>query len=106
MTSFEPLHDNVLVEVLPPDERKTPGGVILPLEVEDERTLFATVRAVGPGLFLDSGERLKPEVNPGDIVLIEENVGLLVNLEGKAYQVVRYDHLLGVVYRAPEESSK
>lgn len=100
--SFEPLHDNVLVEELDPDERKTAGGVILPPGTE-AHTVFATVKAVGPGLFLDSGQRLIPDLNKGDIIVMETNVGLFVELEHAPFQILRYENVLGVVYRAPSE---
>jgi len=101
--SFEPLHDNVLVKMLPPEDKKTQQGIILPGHVESGTDLAVVVK-VGPGLFLDGGPRVKPEVREGDVILLVSNAGLLINLEGEPYEVVRYDNVVGVVSRRDSSS--
>jgi len=55
-TKFRVLHDKVIVEVADPEEKKTPGGIILPAgrkaaESNDGRAIECVVVAKGPGLW-------------------------------------------------------
>jgi co-chaperonin GroES (HSP10) len=74
--TIKPTYDRVLLEFAEP-ERQTPGGLFIPDKAQETvttasrgRGLEATVLAVGPGRFLESGERLPLTVKPGDRVLV------------------------------------
>jgi co-chaperonin GroES (HSP10) len=68
---FQPNH-NLVTVVLDPKDSLTKGGLILPENFEDVfRT--GTVRAVGPGQWLDSGKRARPDLNPGDRVMLAQH---------------------------------
>ena len=104
--SFEPLHDFILTKTLPPEEMKTQHGIILPGEVE-HGTVNALVLKVGPGLYLDGGKRVVPDLQRGDIILLQSNSGLAINLDGAAFEIVRYDSVIGVISRRnPDAASE
>ncbi len=66
-TKIEPMHDRVLVERLPQEE-KTRSGLYIP-EVVRKIAILAKVIAVGPGRWED-GVFCKTAVKPGDTVLV------------------------------------
>src|SRR6266852_1763349 len=66
-TKIEPMHDRVLVERLPQEE-KTHSGLYIP-EVGRKIAVLAKVIAVGPGRWED-GVFCKTAVKPGDTVLV------------------------------------
>ena len=61
---MRPLHDRVLVKRLEEGEQKR-GGIIIP-DTAKEKPQQAQVKAVGNGKLLETGERVPPEVKPGD----------------------------------------
>lgn len=66
MVPFKPMHDCVLVRVLPQGE--TPGGIVLPDAAQEQDK--AEVIAVGPGRISEYGNLIEPRVQPGDIVYL------------------------------------
>ena len=82
MTTYEPLHDRVLVT---PDEKetKTAGGIIVPDTVQ-HRPNSGTVIAVGPGR-KDEPTSLKEN----DHVLFGKNAGTKIEVEGEDYLLMR-----------------
>ena len=63
---IKPLGDRVIVKPLEEKEVKK-GGIIIPDTAKD-KPQEGEVVAVGPGLLLDSGERMAPQVKVGDTV--------------------------------------
>jgi chaperonin GroES len=66
-TEVRPMHDRVLVERLPQEE-KTSGGIWIP-ETGRGMAMLCKVLAVGPGRWED-GVFTKTAVKPGDVVLV------------------------------------
>ncbi len=93
--AVKPLDDRVVVEVLEA-ESKTAGGIVLP-DTAKEKPQQGKVVAVGPGRVLDSGERAKPEVKKGDIVLFAKFGGDDVEIQGKDCRILRETDILAIV---------
>lgn len=93
--SLRPLHDRVLVTRLDEGEQKM-GGIIIP-DSAKEKPQQAEVKAVGNGKLLDSGERVAPEVKPGDRILFGKYSGSEIKIEGEEYLILREDEILGVL---------
>jgi chaperonin GroES len=55
------------------------------------------VKAVGNGKLLDSGERVAPEVKPGDRILFGKYSGSEIKIEGEEYLILREDEILAVL---------
>jgi chaperonin GroES len=92
---LRPLHDRVLVKRLEEAEQVR-GGIIIP-DTAKEKPQQAQVEAVGSGKMLDSGERVKPEVKPGDRILFGKYSGSDIKIEGSEYLILREDEILGVL---------
>lgn len=69
--NIRPLHDRVVVK-REPEERKSPGGVVIP-DTASEKPTFGRVLAVGKGKVLDSGQTRSPDIKAGDRVQIQRD---------------------------------
>lgn len=93
--NLKPLHDRIIVEASPKEE-KTASGIILP-DSAQEKPLRGEVLAVGPGKRLDSGQLAPIDVKKGDTVIYGKYSGTEVTVEGKDYVILRADDILAVV---------
>jgi chaperonin GroES len=87
--NFVPQGDRVLVEVAEAEE-KTAGGIIIP-DSAKEKPQKGIIVAVGPGKKKDEPMTVKV----GDKVLYGKYSGTEITIEGKEYQIMRQDDLLG-----------
>ncbi|MGH9613409.1 MAG: co-chaperone GroES [Bryobacteraceae bacterium] len=92
---LRPLHDRVLLRRLEEQETRI-GGIIIP-DSAKEKPQQAEVVAVGNGKLLENGERVAPEVKPGDRILFGKYSGSDIKIEGQEYLIVREDEILGVL---------
>jgi chaperonin GroES len=92
---LRPLHDRVLVHRLEEGEQRQ-GGIIIP-DSAKEKPQQATVKAVGSGKLLETGERSKPEVKDGDRILFGKYSGSDITIEGVEYLILREDEILAVL---------
>jgi len=93
--SLRPLHDRVLVTRLDEGEQKM-GGIIIP-DSAKEKPQQAEVKAVGNGKLLDNGERVAPEVKPGDRILFGKYSGSEIKVENEEYLILREDEILAIL---------
>ena len=92
---LDPLDDRIVIKRLEAEE-KTVGGIVLP-DTAKEKPQKGEVVAVGPGKLLDSGERGKPEVKPGDTILFGKYTGSEVKIEGEELLIMRESDVLALV---------
>jgi chaperonin GroES len=90
--AIQPIDDRVVLKVLDAEE-KTPGGILLPDTVK-EKPQRGKVTAVGNGKLLDSGKRVKPDVQVGDLVLFGKYAGSDVQIKNEEYKIVRESEIL------------
>lgn len=93
--NIQPLGDRVLVEPLKEEETKK-GGIIIP-DTAKEKPQQGKVIAVGTGKLDDSGNKIPFNVKKGDTVLMPKYGGTEVKIDGKEYQIMREDDILGVI---------
>ncbi|MGQ9700510.1 MAG: co-chaperone GroES [Candidatus Bipolaricaulaceae bacterium] len=86
---IKPLGGRVLVRKLEEEERRTPGGLVLPESVKDEKAIRGKVVALGPGE--------KFEVKVGDEVLITAYAGTEVRVGEEKYLLVKTTDILAVL---------
>lgn len=98
--AIQPLHDRIVVEAAPKEE-KSAGGIILP-DTAQEKPQRGTVIAVGPGKRLDSGQLAALDIKAGDTVLYGKYGGTEVRVDGKDYIILRADDVLAVLENANE----
>ena len=92
---LRPLHDRVMVKRLDEGEQ-VQGGINIP-DTAKEKPQQAEVMAVGNGKLLDSGERVAPDVKPGDRILFGKYSGAEIKIEGEEYLILKEDEILGVL---------
>ena len=90
-----PLEDRILIKPLE-RETQTESGIFLP-ESATEKPMQGKVVATGPGKLLDNGERVKPSVTKGDVVVFGKYSGPEIEIKGTAHLIVRESELLGMI---------
>ena len=90
--TIQPLDDRVVVTRTEAEE-KTAGGIVLP-ENAKEKPQQGKVIAVGPGKLLDSGERAKPDVAVGDVILFGKYSGSELTVDGEEVVILRENDIL------------
>ena len=93
--AFRPLHDRVLVRRIEAEE-KTAGGIIIP-DSAKEKPSEGKVIAVGEGAYNEDGDRIKPDVKPGDRVLFGKWSGTEVKLDGEDLLIMKESDIMGIV---------
>ena len=92
---FRPLHDRILIKRLEQGEEMR-GGIIIP-DSAKEKPQQGEVKAVGSGKLLETGERMPPEVKPGQRILFGKYSGSDIKLDGEEYLILKEDEILAVV---------
>ena len=92
---LQPLADRVVVRA---DEREevTLSGIVLP-DTAREKPQEGTVVAAGPGRLNDKGERVKPEIKVGDVVLCARYAGTEVKIGGEELLILKDSDVLAIV---------
>jgi chaperonin GroES len=93
--NVKPLGDRVLVQPIEQDEVKK-GGIIIP-DTAKEKPQEGKVVALGTGKRDEDGKLIPFEVKKGDRVLISKYGGTEIKIDGKDYQIMREDDILGVI---------
>jgi chaperonin GroES len=95
--NIRPLHDRVVVK-REPEERKSPGGIVIP-DTASEKPTFGKVLAVGQGKVLENGQTRAPDIKVGDRVLFGKYSGTEVKVDNEELVVMREDDVMAVVER-------
>ena len=93
--NIRPLRDRIIVERVE-EEAKTAGGLIIP-DSAKEKPQQGIVKAVGKGKVTEDGKVLPMDIKIGDRVLFGKYAGSEVKIDGKEYQIMREDDILGVL---------
>ena len=72
------------------------GGIIIP-DSAKEKPQQGEVKAIGSGKLLETGERVAPEVKPGQRILFGKYSGSEIKLDGEEYLILKEDEILAVV---------
>tara|TARA_R100001198_G_C5228469_1_gene208383 strand:- start:14 stop:301 length:288 start_codon:yes stop_codon:yes gene_type:complete len=91
---FRPIADKVVIKKIE-NEGQTSGGVIIP-DTTQEGSRHAEVIAVGPGRWLDNGNRAEMQVKVGDKIVYPKT-GNIVEVEGEEYYIVREVDILTIL---------
>ena len=93
--NIRPLYDRIVVRRIEEQETKV-GGLFIP-DSAKEKPQQAEVKAVGSGKLLESGERVAPEVKPGDRILFGKYSGSETKIDGDECLILREDEILAVI---------
>ena len=77
-------------------EQKTKGGIIIP-DTAKEKPQQGKVIAIGTGKLDDSGKKIPFNVKKGDKILMPKYGGTEIKLDGKEYQIMREEDILGIL---------
>ncbi len=91
---IQPLGPRVLVEPIE-EKEQIKGGIVIP-DAAKEKPTEGKVIAIGKKRD-DDGKEVPFDVKVGDTVLMPKYGGTEVKLDGKTYQIVREEDLLGIV---------
>jgi chaperonin GroES len=92
---IRPVDDKVVVKVIKESEKATSSGFILTFS--EEKPSEAIVVAVGPGLMLDNGVLMKPDLSVGDKVVFSKYQGHEVEHEGQDFLILAYRDIVAVI---------
>ncbi len=90
-----PLHDRVIVERVP-EEQKTAGGIVIP-DTAKEKPQEGKVIAVGPGRTDKDGALIPMDVKKGDRILFGKYSGTETKIDGVEYLIMKADDILGIL---------
>lgn len=85
----KPVGNRVLVRKIEEEERRTPGGIVLPESVKDEKAIRGEVVALG------TSEKF--EVKEGDKVLISAYAGTEIRIGEEQYLLVKSPDILAIL---------
>ena len=93
--SMKPLGSRVVIE---PSEQEeiTAGGIVLP-ETAKEKPQKGTVLATGPGDRDEDGDRIKMDVQVGDLVLFAKYSGTEIKYDVKKLLIMRESDILAIL---------
>lgn len=93
---FRPLNNRILI--LPDKLPEKYGRIIIPKGAKQPPPLRGLVLAMGPGMLMRNGNRWPmPPVEPGvDRIAYAFGAGLVVDLDGTRYLLIRDDDVLAV----------
>ncbi len=94
-TKLRPLGDRVVIQPTPREEM-TKSGIVLP-DTAKEKPQEGTIVAVGPGRLNEKGDRVKPEVKAGDVVLYAKYAGTEVKIDGDELLILKETDILAIV---------
>ena len=93
--AVRPLDDRVLIKQNEAEE-VTSGGIVLP-DTAKEKPQRGTVKAVGCGKLLDSGERGQMSVKVGDEVFYGKYAGTEIKINGEEHVILRESDVLAII---------
>ena len=94
--SIKPLEDRILVKSLDA-EQTTASGLVIP-DTAKEKPQEGEVLAVGPGRFVEDGDKRIPlDVSVGDKVIYSKYGGTEVQYDGQEYLILSARDVLAIV---------
>jgi chaperonin GroES len=92
---LKPVDDKVIVKVIKDNEKITSSGLIL--SSTENNPNQGIVVAVGPGLVLDNGVTMKPDLSVGERVVFAKYQGTTVNNGGEELLILAYRDIVAVI---------
>ena len=94
---LQPVGDRVAVIAADP-EAVSAGGIVIP-DIAKGESQQGTVCAVGNGRLLESGSRVPPPFNVGDVVVYGKRVGVKLKVGDKEYVILREGDIIAILTR-------
>ncbi|MCH7759215.1 co-chaperone GroES [Patescibacteria group bacterium] len=94
--NLKPLGSRLIIKSVVEND-VTKSGIILPETTDKEKPIRGEVLAVGPGKFLENGQREKIDLKVGDKILFEKYGSDEYKVDDQEFLVVDYDKVVAVV---------
>lgn len=95
MQKIRPLGDRVIVR-REEEEKVSKGGILIP-DSAKEKPQMGTVVSVGPGVYLENGDRRAIDLKKGDRVVFGKYSGTEVKISDEDLLVLREEDIMGVI---------
>ena len=92
---IKPIEDKIVLKVSK-EEQKTASGLVLATASEDKSNEGVVV-AVGPGIVLQDGSRVIPDLSVGDKVIFSKYGGTPVDIDGEEFLILPYRDIFVVI---------
>jgi chaperonin GroES len=92
---LKPIEDKIVVKVDIVEQQTASGFVIA--GVADEKTNTGKVLAKGPGIMLNNGDFVVPDVEVGDTIAFAKYSGTEIEHEGETLLILAYRDVLAVL---------
>jgi chaperonin GroES len=96
---FEPINDNILVQIENSNKDMTTGsGIVIPKAVNaGVKQDRGVIISVGQGRYLPNGERIVPTVHAGEIVLFNKFAGAEIKDGDLTYLMIKENDILAKI---------
>lgn len=95
MLKLKPIEDKIIVR-RDKEEQVTTSGFVL-AGVQEEKQGTGVVLAVGPGIVLNNGDKVIPDVKVGERVAFSKYQGTEIEHEGEELIILAYRDILAVI---------
>ncbi|OGG79994.1 co-chaperone GroES [Candidatus Kaiserbacteria bacterium RIFCSPLOWO2_01_FULL_54_13] len=95
--NIQPVGDRILVKPEEVEDKKSPGGIIIPDTAQKEKPERGRVIAVGPGKRGDDNELIPVSVKVGDRVMFSKYGYDEVKIDDDEYYIVSESNVLAVL---------
>lgn len=93
---LRPLEDKIVVKQIKQEEKVSSSGLLMP-GFNDEKPNEGIVVAVGPGIKLDNGVTMVPDVSVGDHVVFSKYQGTEVQDRGETFLILAYRDIVAII---------
>lgn len=94
--NLKPLGSRLIIKPIVEDE-VSKAGIILPDTADKEKPIRGKVLSIGPGKFLENGQREKIDLKVGDKILFEKYGSDEYSVDDEDFLVVDYDKVVAVI---------
>lgn len=101
-TKFNPLFDQIVVNILEKGEQKSAKGIIMATS-SDDGTEYGEVIACGEGMLTSNGDIVELRVGEGDEIIFREGAGVEVRDAGEPYRIIRQQDVFCTVDEDSED---
>lgn len=96
LMNLKPIADHIIIKPAEA-ETTTASGIIIPDTANKERSERGEVIAVGPGKFMENGERSVMDVTVGQTVLFKKYAPDEVEVNGATYFIIRQEDVIAII---------
>ena len=93
--NLKPLEDKIVIKVIKEEQTSTSGLIIQ--TSSEEKPSEGIVVAIGPGITLQDGSKVVPELEIGDKVVFSKYSGTNVDVDGEEYLILPYRDIFVVL---------